>query len=87
MRAANLLRIASLGLFLGGAALTGCGDDDETGKDGGSTSDAVATVDTATGDTAPAGDGGVADTAAGEGGTAGDTAAGETGAGDVAAGG
>jgi hypothetical protein len=34
MRAAQILRMASLGLFLAGGSLAGCGDDAKSGSDG-----------------------------------------------------
>jgi hypothetical protein len=79
MRPARLFRIASLGLFLGGATLTGCDDDATTPGDGGTSDTGVMVGDAApTGDTAaPTGDGGASDMAAptGDGGTTGDSAA------------
>jgi len=53
MRAAQLFRIASLGLFLGGVSLAGCGDDAKSTTDGGpdatvSTGDGSTSTDTGT---------------------------------------
>ena len=80
MRASRLFRIASLGLFLGGATLTGCDDDATTPGDGGTSDTGVMVGDAApTGDTAAPTADGAADLAAstGDGGT-GDSAAGDS---------
>jgi hypothetical protein len=81
MRAAELFRIASLGLFLGGATLAGCGSSSSS-SDGGSDA-TVSTGDGSAGDTAVmTSDGGTTSDVS----TSGDVApAGDTGAADVAA--